>query len=89
MDLHFKTLQTIYTIVKEQARPLEYPCRPREIILRQLQDWDIVQSHLSELEALGLVHTRREETLVINITAKGFAMVEHDASTEPLNQHKA
>lgn len=89
MELQFKTLQTIYTIVKDQARPLEFPCRPGDIILRQLQGWDIVQSHLTELEALGLVHTRQLETLVIHITAEGFAMIENDASTHPAERNKA
>lgn len=72
MELHYKTLQTIYNICKEDPQPDSYKCRPREIILRQFQDWSIIQQHLRLLEMEDLVVTTQEDTLVIRITQKGI-----------------
>jgi predicted transcriptional regulator len=75
MEAHYKTLLTIYNIAKEDAQPETYKCRPREIILRQFQDWSVIQQHLSTLEKEGLVITSQEDTLVICITAAGIEKV--------------
>jgi len=72
MDAHYKTLQTIYNITKDDPQPESYKCRPREIILRQFQDWTIIQQHLKLLEDEELVITSQEDTLVIRITSKGI-----------------
>lgn len=72
MDAPYKTLQTIYSIVKDDAQPERYKCRPREIILRQFQDWSVIQQHLKFLEDEGLVITKQEDTMVISITANGI-----------------
>ncbi len=72
MELHYKTLQTIHNICKEDPQPDSYKCRPREIILRQFQDWSIIQQHLRLLEMEELVVTTQEDTLVIRITQKGI-----------------
>jgi predicted transcriptional regulator len=72
MDAHYKTLQTIYNITKDDPQPESYKCRPREIILRQFQDWTIIQQHLKLLEDEELVITSQEDTLVIRITNKGI-----------------
>ena len=72
MEAHYKTLQTIYNIAKEDPQPDTYKCRPREIILRQYQDWGIIQQHLKLLEGEGLVITSQEDTLVVCITAAGI-----------------
>jgi len=72
MDAHYKTLQTIYNITKDDPQPESYKCRPREIILRQFQDWTIIQQHLKLLEDEELVITSQEDTLVIRITGKGI-----------------
>lgn len=75
MESHYKTLQTIFTITKQDPQPVTYPCRPREIILRQFQDWSIIQQHLKLLEEEGFVLTRQLDTLVITITTAGIEKV--------------
>lgn len=72
MEAQYKTLQTIYNIVKNDLHPETYKCRPREIILRQLQDWSVVQNHLNLLEEEGMIHTSQEDTLIICITSAGI-----------------
>ena len=75
MESSYKTLQTIYTISKDDVQPETYKCRPREIILRQFQDWNIIQQHLNSLEEEGLIITSQEDTLVIWITAAGIEKI--------------
>jgi DNA-binding MarR family transcriptional regulator len=75
MESEYKTLQTIYTITQQDPHPVSYPCRPREIILRQFQDWSIIQRHLQLLEQDGLVVTKQLDTLVITITEAGIEKV--------------
>jgi hypothetical protein len=75
MEPQYKTLQTIFNITKEDPQPTTYKCRPREIILRQFQDWSLIQQHLQLLEEEGLISTRQEETLVILITMSGWKKI--------------
>jgi hypothetical protein len=75
MEAHYKTLETIYNIVKDDPQPESYKCRPREIILRQFQDWSIIQRHIHLLEVEELVITNQEDTLVISITASGIRRI--------------
>ena len=75
MDPHYKTLTTIFTITKDDPQPTTYKCRPRDLILRQFQDWSIIQQHIEQLEAEGLVLMRQEDTLVIQITADGIEKI--------------
>lgn len=75
MEPRYKTLQTIFTIIKDDPQPTTYKCRPREIILRQFLDWSIIQQHLQLLESEGLVHTRQEDTMVIQITLAGMEKI--------------
>lgn len=78
METHYKTLETIFSITKDDVQPETYKCRPREIILRQYQDWHIIQQHLSMLEEEGLVITNQEDTLVISITRSGIEKIKSD-----------
>ena len=78
MEPQYKTLQTIFNIIKEDPQPTTYKCRPREIILRQFQDWSIVQQHLNLLAEEGLVITRQEETMIIQITAQGIEKIKSE-----------
>jgi len=80
MEPRYKTLQTIFTIIKDDPQPTTYKCRPREIILRQFQDWSVIQQHLQELQNEALVVMRQEETLVIFITAFGIAKIKNEAA---------
>lgn len=75
MESRYKTLQTIYQITHQDPQPVTYQCRPREIILRQFQDWSVIQQDLQLLEAEGLVATRQKDTLIINITGAGIEKV--------------
>ena len=75
MEPRYRTLHTILEIVKNDPEPLTYLCRPREIILRQFEDWSIIQQHLKLLEEEGLVVTIQKDTLIITITIAGIAKV--------------
>jgi hypothetical protein len=72
MQDHYHLLQTIYQIVKGDPQPQHYNCRPREIILRRLQEWTDIQQQLHLLEKEELVTTEQQDTLVIRITAAGL-----------------
>ncbi|MEO6732643.1 MAG: hypothetical protein ABIN01_15590 [Ferruginibacter sp.] len=72
MESQYKTLQTIFNISQQDPQPVTYQCRPREIILRQFQDWSVIQQHLLLLEDEGLVITRQLDTLIITITVAGI-----------------
>lgn len=75
MNAHYKTLQTIFSITHQDPQPSTYPCRPREIILRQFQDWSVIQQHLKLLEEEGYVVTKQLDTLIITITMAGIEKV--------------
>jgi len=76
MQDHYQLLHTIYDIVKSDPQPMRYNCRPRELILRYFQDWNIIQEQLSTLESEGLVDTQQENTLLIRITQAGMDRVQ-------------
>ena len=75
MEPYYKTLETIYTITHQDPKPITYQCKPREIILRQFQDWSVIEQHLKLLESEGLVVTRHMDTLIIMITLSGIEKV--------------
>ena len=75
MKSHYKTLETIYTIAHQDPNPITYLCRPRQIILRQFQDWSVIQQHLELLEQEGMVITKQMDTLIISITLSGIQKV--------------
>jgi hypothetical protein len=72
MQDHYHLLQTIYEIVKNDPQPEQYGCRPRELILRRLQEWSVIQQQLHLLEEEELVNTEQQDTLVIRITSMGL-----------------
>jgi hypothetical protein len=72
MQDHYHLLQTIYEIVKNDPQPEQYGCRPRELILRRLQEWSVIQQQLHSLEEEELVTTEQQDTLVIRITSMGL-----------------
>jgi hypothetical protein len=69
---HYHLLHTIYSIVKEDPQPEQYACRPRELILRQFQDWSFIWQQLQLLEEEALVTTEQKDTLIIHITSLGL-----------------
>jgi predicted transcriptional regulator len=73
METTYRTLQTIYDIVKDKPNPHTYQCTPRQIILRQLLEWDIILQHLNSLSEEDLVSIKKIENSVgISITEKGI-----------------
>lgn len=72
MQEHFQLLQTIYEIVKNDPQPEHYGCRPREIILRRLQEWPVIHQQLLMLCEEDLVSLEQQDTLIIRITANGI-----------------
>ncbi|HKB43789.1 MAG TPA: hypothetical protein VKC90_05355 [Chitinophagaceae bacterium] len=75
MQDHYELLRTIYEIVKNDPQPEHYGCRPRELILRQLQEWSVIEEQLRLLEQEALVTTEQQNTLVIRITLAGMEKV--------------
>ena len=71
----YQLLQTIYEISKHDPKPETYPCKPRELILRLMQDWTTIQQLLINLEQEKLISTVQEDTLVIRITKEGILKV--------------
>jgi hypothetical protein len=86
MQDHHHLLQTIYQIVKNDPQPEQYGCRPRELILRRLQEWSVIQQQLQLLQEEQLVTTEQQDTLVIRITHEGMAQARAFASV--LNKEK-
>ena len=79
MQDHYHLLHTIYGIVKNDPQPEHYGCRPRELILRQLQEWSFIQQQLHLLQAEGLVVTEQQDTLIIRITSAGLEKVKNNS----------
>ncbi|HEX3165415.1 MAG TPA: hypothetical protein VHQ93_04095 [Chitinophagaceae bacterium] len=71
----YQLLQTIYEISKHDPRPETYLCKPRELILRLMQDWSIIQQSLIDLEKEKLISTVQHDTLVIRITSEGIQKI--------------
>ncbi len=74
MQEHYQLLQTIYDIVKNDPQPEHYGCRPRELILRQLQEWSVIHQHLQLLKEEELINMEQQDTLVIRITPSGIEL---------------
>ena len=75
MQDHYRLLQTIYEIVKQDPQPQSYACRPRELILRSLQEWSSIHQYILLLQQEELVTTEQQDTLVIRITQAGLEKV--------------
>lgn len=70
MQDHYRTLFTIFEIVRHDPQPLNYLCSTREIILRHKGGWQ--QEHLDALENEELIVFKKMERLVVCITQKGY-----------------
>lgn len=75
MENEFVTLKTIYDIVKNDPNPITYLCSAREIILRQLNDWDTIREHLKILEENEFVVVKHLDKIAISITRNGINQV--------------
>ena len=72
MEPHYKTLSTIYEIVKSDSSPHTYLCTPQSIILRHTEDWASIEKHLEALVAEHFVTIKQLDKLVICITQAGI-----------------
>src|SRR5438045_7142589 len=73
MEDQYKTLLAIYEIVKSDRSPQTYMCSPQEIILRQTQDWMMIQKHLETLVLEKLVTIKQLDKIAISITPNEIA----------------
>ena len=80
MQDHYSLLYTIFEIVKNDPQPERYSCRPRELILRRLQEWSIIHQQIQQLEKEELITTEQQDTLVIRITAAGLEKARREHS---------
>jgi hypothetical protein len=72
MQAYLQLLRTIYQIANKDPKPLTYQCRPRELILRCLEDWNIIHENIKLLEAEGLVTTKQLDTMIICLSQKSW-----------------
>lgn len=73
MDNHYSTLQTIYSIVKDDHDPTSFPCKPAQIIVRQFLPWDTILEHIHRLHDEGLVRLQQHDRFThVNITEAGL-----------------
>ncbi len=75
MEQKYRTLQTIYEIVKHDPQPHTYLCNQREIIVRQMMGWDTIQHHLDELAVEELIIVKKLGSIAISITLAGIEKV--------------
>lgn len=85
MQDHYSLLHTIYEIVKNDPQPERYSCKPRELILRRMQEWSDIQQQIHQLEREELVTTEQQETMVIRITFAGLTLVKEQLETARIN----
>ena len=85
MGEEYYTLQTIFNIVKNDPNPETYLCSAREIILRQLNEWDTIQHHLKILADKGFVVIKQLDKIAICITSAGIEKIKsHKHSGESI-----
>src|SRR3954452_20875080 len=73
MEDQYKTLLAIYDIVKSDRSPHTYLCSPQEIILRQTQDWMMIEKHLETLAVEKMITIKQLDKIAISITQTGIA----------------
>jgi len=77
MESRYQILLLIDELAHTDPQPLSYQCRPRELILRQMQDWPAIWEHVCVLESEGLVVSRQLDTMVILLTEEGRDKARH------------
>jgi predicted transcriptional regulator len=89
MGDEYNTLQTIFSIVKNDTNPETYLCSAREIILRQMNEWDTIQHHLKILVEKGFVIVKQLDKIAICITITGIEKIKsYTHSGEPVAGYK-
>ena len=90
MEPKYRTLETIYEIVKDKQNPHTYQCSPRQIILRQLLEWDIILQHLNSLSEENLVMIKKiENSMGILITENGMEKIKSILDRSSTNKTKS
>lgn len=79
MEYGHQVLRTIFEIVKDDPSPLTYQCRPRELILRLHEDWNVIYEQLLLLEKDGFLQVKQLDSLVILITQEGINLIRDTA----------
>ncbi len=79
MEEEYLTLKTIFDIVKHDPSPETYLCSAREIILRQLNGWEVIQLHLKALAEKDLIVIKQLDKIAISITGKGIEKIKANA----------
>ena len=72
MEIRYKTLQTLASLVKEAPQPTQYQCLPRQLILLSSFDWATIYAHLVVLEKEGLVQIVQADKIQFSITQAGI-----------------
>ena len=62
----------MYEIVKSDPNPHTYLCNQREIIVRQMLGWDVIQEHLNQLSEEGLLEMKQLGGAAVSITELGI-----------------
>ena len=86
MDNPYSTLQTIYSIVKDDPHPTSYPCKPAQIIVRQFLPWDTILVHINRLHEEGLVVLQQQERFtLVKITQEGLIKCQTGSALAAIN----
>ncbi len=72
MDEKFVTLRTLAEVAGKNPNPVQYRCTPREMILHLNFDWDLIHSHLQQLEMEEMVLISHAADFTFSITQKGW-----------------
>ena len=78
MENEYTTLQTIFDFVSNHPNPESYLCSAGEIILRQLNSWDVVQVHLQLLAQNDFIIVNQLDKIAVSITQRGIEKIKSD-----------
>ena len=82
MDNQYYTLRTLSAIALENTNPVQYLCKPREMILHSTFDWELIHKHLLLLAESGLVSISQADTIQFSITQNGLDMIANNGEPE-------
>lgn len=75
MESMYRTLQSVYNIVKLDTDPTTFPCTYRDIILNSTNDATDIQQHLDSLVNVGLLLVKKLDCTVFCITTLGIEQI--------------
>ncbi len=71
----YATLKILAQIAESSAKPTQYQCTPREMILRSDSDWEKMNQDLQKLESESLVQISHTANIQFSITSKGLEKI--------------